>query len=464
MNIVIVSFFDDNFGDTLIGIAFEALLKVALENHGLERKDYYIDKMYLKEIDYNLLTNADAIFFSGLGGGFGFNYMRVTNYYDEITKIAEERNIPVMFCAVGLNNIESNPENDAFLRAILQRKSVKSFAARDNFDAFEEFVTNCDYNLDRVCDPAVWTQYVYGLERPRASDIIGINVIRGGIFRDNHKPWDMGDELKYLADLRERLKASSKRVLFYTNGSIVDNNTLRYFAQKYEIPNDEVVYLNTTREVVETISKFRAVVAFRMHSLIIAYSFRTPAIGLAWNKKIDSFCQSTNQSERALAFEDWNGEMVFNKLNPLLVEPPPSGNDAEYKDYLMLIYRHLYETIARNVLAHTAEQTQDIYDFDKVASTLVANSHEVGGDEFDLRFKLERGESQYLLRFMELRKKSDEISKLKKKLATLKQDNEDKQKQISKQADELKRINSYVIVRILKYGRRKMRKLTTLKK
>ena len=70
MNIMIISFVDDNFGDNLIRICFENLLKVVLKNHHI--KDYTINRMNLKDIDNNLLISSDIIFFAG-GGLFGLS-------------------------------------------------------------------------------------------------------------------------------------------------------------------------------------------------------------------------------------------------------------------------------------------------------------------------------------------------------------------------------------------------------
>ena len=79
MKILIVSFVDDNFGDNLIKICFESLLKVVLKNLHLAENDYEINKMPLKRIDRALVTGSDVIFFAG-GGLFGLSYLNFFDY------------------------------------------------------------------------------------------------------------------------------------------------------------------------------------------------------------------------------------------------------------------------------------------------------------------------------------------------------------------------------------------------
>ena len=57
------------------------------------------------------------------------------------------------------------------------------------------------------------------------------------------KKWDFSDEMKYLNDLKNKLDVSSYDYMFYTNGSIPDTNTMKYFAQQYNIPDEKELVL-----------------------------------------------------------------------------------------------------------------------------------------------------------------------------------------------------------------------------
>ena len=415
MKILIVSFTDDNFGDNLIRICFENLLKVVLKNHNIT--DYEINKMPLKRVDPILVKNSDYIFFAG-GGLFGLSYLNFFEFIDEITKIADENNIPVIFSSLGINNMDATEEAEQVLKDILKRKCIKAISVRENLELFEKYAQGCDFKIEEACDPAVWTKYVYGMLNNTTENIIGINVVRGGLFKDNKKNWGLTNEMDYLYNLKCLLDKKKLKYKFYTNGSFLDNNTLRFFAKKYDIPNNQVEYIHTTRELVETISKFKAIAAFRMHTSIVAYSFNIPSVALAWNDKIPFFYQKINQPERALDFENWDSDIVFKNLCTSLKDKDPK--EKEYQEYLMTVYKYLYNVVSTFILKNDEQAVDNIFDFKTITKLLIKQSPTINEDEDDLRFKLNKGEKKYLGNFIKLRDQDSKISKFEKEISTLK--------------------------------------------
>ena len=65
MKILIVTFADDNFGDNLIRICFERILKVVLGN--LQIDEYDIDTMALKKLRKKRLRMQNWCFLPGEG-------------------------------------------------------------------------------------------------------------------------------------------------------------------------------------------------------------------------------------------------------------------------------------------------------------------------------------------------------------------------------------------------------------
>ena len=469
MKILIVSFVDDNFGDNLIKICFESLLKVVLKNLHLAENDYEINKMPLKRIDRALVTGSDVIFFAG-GGLFGLSYLNFFDYLDEITQLAEGHGIPVIFSSIGINNMDATAENEEKLRNILKRRCIASVSVRENIGLFQQYAEGCCLEIEQVCDPAVWTKYVYHINPCSDSKVIGINVVRGGLFLKKKKKWGMTDEFKYLYKLKSLLEEAGMEYLFYTNGSVLDNNTLRYFAREYDIPAGRTFYPHTTKQLVETVSRFSAVITFRMHSSIIAYSFGIPSIALVWNDKITFFYQNIGYPDRAFAFEQWDSEEVFHKLRSVLQPEKNSGKEKAYQEYLMSLYRYLYQVLLGSVVKDRGADIE-IYGFEQVTAVLAENSGSIDEDVFDLLFKVEKAEKQYLARFTDLKKKEKEISQYKKELSALGKDLESCRKkegelkgQIKKQNErlaaqkaELDALNKMLVVRVIKHlkpGRR----------
>lgn len=463
MKILIVSYVDDNFGDNLIRICFEQLLRVVLRNLGLSENECQIEKMPLKSIDADLVAGADIIFFAG-GGLFGMSYLNFFPFLDSITKLADEKGIPVVFSSIGINNMNATADGEQALKTILRRKCIKAVSVRENLDFFKTYAKGCDFRIESVCDPAVWTQYIYHLRATRKTRTIGINVVRGGLFKDNQKDWGMTDELRYLDDLRKRLEADGFSCIFYTNGSVLDNNTLHYFAREYKIPEQNLVYPQTTREVVETVAGFEAVATFRMHSSIIAYAFGIPSVALVWNDKIPFFYDSIGHPERALVFENWDAKIVFEQITAILEAKETEKLDPEY---LMSLYNFLYRT-----LLEQCEKAQDTpaYTFETVAAALAADAKRIEKeDTFDLRVKLEKAEKHYLARFTELRRKDGEIRKYQREIEARKKEcdrcredlrlcREQMQAQketLQKQKEELDGLNRMLAVRVCRRLKRK---------
>jgi len=490
IKLLIISFVDDNFGDNLIRICFKNLLGTVLENLGVAEDGYLIDTMPLKAIDEDLIRKSDYIFFAG-GGLFGLSYLGFCDYVDRITELAEESNIPVIFSSLGINNMNATSKNENILKDILKRKCIKSISARENIQAFKRYTDR--FEIELVCDPGVWTKYVYNLNTTDTTDIIGINVVRGGLFKSNYKSWKLKDELEYLYKLRSLLHGSNLKCKFYTNGSSLDNNALRYFVQEYDITDDEVIYPHTTKDLVETIAGFKAVAAIRMHSSIIAYSFRIPSIALAWNDKIPFFYQSISCPDKALGFSNWDSTIVFKELKSMLLAKRAVEPDLVYECYLMSLYQYLYRVVSEYVLEKTAKDN-DRYDFNEVVCHLSKAVNYPDENEFDLRYKIERTEKRYLARFTELIIKKEEIVELKETIRAQKehvfQSKEEavhlkkiiktqgiqtaqlrkeitrsevaaktQGAQIVRLEEELTRINGLVIIRILNYAKRKIRHL-----
>lgn len=408
MHILMISYDDDNFGDNLIKICFEGLVKVVLKNLGMSRAEYQIKKMPLKKIDRELVADADVIAFAG-GGLFGLSYLGFYEYLNEITEIADENGIPVIFSSIGVNNMDAKADVEESLKNLLQRKCIFAVSVRENLELFRKYAEGCGFIPEQVCDPAVWTQYVYNMdtsEKVLAHAPIGVNVVRGGLFRDNGKEWGLKDELRLLSELRDYFEKNGQDYRFYTNGSVFDNNTLHYFEREYNVPHEKCIYSHTTKEVVETVASFKAIITFRMHSSIISYSFGIPSIALVWNDKIPFFYKNIGHSDRILYFEDWNSRTLSEKLEFVL----NNNGDKEIvnQKYLMSLYEFLYNTFKKLLIIKNKDDMamRPIYSFESVKETLAVSAGEIDYESFDLHLKLEKAEKHYLQRFIDLRKKN----------------------------------------------------------
>ena len=385
--------------------------------------------------------------------------MSYLGFYEGVSRIielADQNGIPVILSSMGFNNMDANADNEHLIRELFQKKCIKALSVRENLPLFRQYADGGDFEICQVCDPAVWTKYVYASRLPfpsstQSEKIVGINVVRGGLFKDNDIQWNLGDELHYLDGIRQELDRHGVRYLFYTNGSFLDDNTLHYFADQYGIPDESLVFPMTTSEWVGTVAQFDRVASIRMHSSIVSYALGIPSVNLIWNKKIPFFYEYIGYPERAVDVTQWNGSAVYEMLEQIK-DQPYSLNE----EYLMSLYRYLYR-VMRSLLPTEAAEN-DIFDFAAVTRELGGMTVSEEEDSDNLRFKLNKGERQYLLRFKELREQESELKQLRK----AKKELEKKNKEIERLKSHLNRLNRLPSVFLIRLAYRVVRKVRKL--
>ncbi|MBQ6477190.1 MAG: polysaccharide pyruvyl transferase family protein [Bacilli bacterium] len=448
MNILIVSFFDDNYGDMLIRICFKNLLKAALHNKKIT--DYSIDEMALKSIDEEKIKKADVIFFAG-GGLFGLSYLSFAPFLDKITEIAEKEKTPVVFSSIGINNMDSVDGNNSLFEKILNRKNIKHIAVRENKEFFDKYSNKKE--IREVCDPGLWTRYIYGIEKNKGNKCIGINVVRGGLFKDNDKEWTLQDEMDYLSKIKNYLDKKGLDYRFYTNGSLLDNNALRYFAKEYNVPEEKTIYPQTTKEFVECFKYFDATFSIRMHSAIVSYSLDIPAFNIVWNDKLRYFYKAVNHPDRAIEIKEWSINKVATKFNKALEE-----EENLDKNYLMSLYDYLFDVIED--LFPKTKKTQK-YNFQEVTKYLKEIEVSKEEDYIDMYYKLSLGENRYLSLFDKDRKKGIKITELKEEIKDKKEEIKKLKDKVNKKEEQLQRIYNKFPIRVYRKIKRTFKRKKT---
>ena len=114
---------------------------------------------------------------------------------------------------------------------------------------------------------------------------------------DNHRNLFVDNEINYKEeqlmilwkDIISCLERKNIKWKIYTNGLQADNEFVLKFIKKYGYSKEKIILPSTPRELVKTIASFRGIIATRLHSCIVAYSLKVPAIGLVWNQKLKMF-------------------------------------------------------------------------------------------------------------------------------------------------------------------------------
>lgn len=382
MRILIVSYVDDNFGDNLIRICFEKLLRAALKD--LNISDYSISRLHLRDSVSASYCDADLICFAG-GGLFGSSYLGFFEHVNNITEAAEKKGIPVIFSSMGINNMDADEETERLSRELLKRKCVKSISVRENPGYFERLGAE----VSLVCDPAVWASHIYGDSCPTDGIHVGINVARKGLFRENGRYWGMNELFRYLDKVQEILDERGVSYTFYTNGSFLDNNTLKRYAALKDISSEKICLIETGRDLVEAVSGFSHVLAVRMHSSIVSYSYGVPALNVVWNDKIPLFYEYIGRKDSLIPAEGWD-DVIEEKIDVLLGEARYSPSE----EYLMSLYRYIFEAVSSAFCDD--REPGECYSFSEVKDALSGDPPDDHEDEADLRLKLKRAENKYM--------------------------------------------------------------------
>lgn len=327
MNIVIISFESPNLGDLIIKDTCKYLVKELSSDAKISVMDIFPPKDLTSNIGFLLsfyktvikifpknsniykilefvswflltkfnkdvksyykknLKKADKVIFAG-GGLIKFSTQYLWNPIFTITDYCSKRHIPVYFNAVGVEGYDEKDFNCRLLKYSLNREYI-TISTRDDLDSLRKYVSNGIL----TGDSALWTRECYIIPQ-NTTDVVGIGVIRADIF--SLYGFNITAEQvinMYVGIVRELEKRGYKWKLF-CNGGISDFKTLKQILVALNKENNKEFYDSrpkTAKGLIKRISSYRAIIAARLHSNIIAVAYKIPAVGLIWNEKLKYF-------------------------------------------------------------------------------------------------------------------------------------------------------------------------------
>jgi hypothetical protein len=107
--------------------------------------------------------------------------------------------------------------------------------------------------------------------------------------------------------------------------------------------------MNTPERLIDKISAYSGVIAYRLHANITSYSLGIPSIGLIWNQKIPMFYEAIDYPGRAIGSKDWNSETVVAALCRAISEGVEKDGG-----YIASVYDTMFESM-RRILKPTQE-------------------------------------------------------------------------------------------------------------
>ena len=237
----------------------------------------------------NTLKNSNAVIFAG-GGLFQHSYNNLWCFAYTIVQYCQKYNKNVCFNAIGIEKPDIFLENILY-KYIFSRKCVKTVTTRDDIDYLK---TIANKNCELILDPAMWASELRQ-EKPSLSPTIGIGVIRPEIFANNNIKTSIHDIINLYTGIIIELENRGYKWELFCNGTLSDYN---FGLKLLDILNKDASKIakcpKTVDDLLRTVTKYKAIIAARLHANIIATSFNIPVIGLVWNKKLLRFAEIIN--------------------------------------------------------------------------------------------------------------------------------------------------------------------------
>lgn len=290
------------------------------------------------------LKDADLVIFVG-GGIIKYLYQDFYRYISLIINICEKNDIDVIINSAGIEGYSKKNKRCQRLKKALNKDCVKTVTTRDNFELLKNnYIENENIIIGKVADPAVWSYEVYNKNIDlNKKGVIGLGVIRPGIFKDHGIDFNEEKQLKLWSNIIKELDKKGYSWQLFTNG-LKDDYQFAEKILKYMSIEDESKLVDMPRdggELINIISKYKGVIAARMHANIISYSLDIPSVGIVWNDKLKMFGENIQVEDRFVTFENFNAKCIVEKLE----EGLKNGYNFNKKQYGDTVYQTLKDAI-----------------------------------------------------------------------------------------------------------------------
>lgn len=228
-------------------------------------------------------SDVDLIIFAG--GSLFMDFFANLIYY--IVKEASCRKIPVIFHACGLSNLSKRSVR--ILKKAFSSKYVRSISIRDGEDFFKKSFGE-KIKFEKTSDTVLCCSRFFTDNCQKEADI-GVGVI------------DLPQYLEVQKAIVEKLNNSQLSWKLFSNGShsdqIIAEEILRFLnIDRQDYSNYLCVRPTIPEELVKTISSFKKIISFRMHSQVIASSLDIDSYAVIWDDKIKGFYKSIGFPQR----------------------------------------------------------------------------------------------------------------------------------------------------------------------
>jgi polysaccharide pyruvyl transferase WcaK-like protein len=216
--------------------------------------------------------------------------------------LAKGRNLPVAIASVGMSDHWSAQGRRRLARRLLSARLIGS-TVRDSTSSanWRSVLGTLGIKAPTLApDPGLLSERQFGRPPRIPSQVVSIAVCVTApvALRLHHEKGHADDQLEaWMRAVVSQLAELQAQVTVFTNGSPED----RLFRDKLQSRlqgNERVIFVADfarPADLARFLSGFDCVLAHRLHACIVAYAYRVPTVGFAWDRKLHSFFEQTRR-------------------------------------------------------------------------------------------------------------------------------------------------------------------------
>lgn len=219
----------------------------------------------------------------------------------EALRLANALRLPVAIASVGVTGHWSTAGRDRVVSR-LKTARIVGLSVRDTTSA-STWTSEMGVGRASIApDPGLLAAYHYGMPAaaPRSRPRVGLCVTAPLALRLHHECAHDDRHLEvWTTALARQLAVLGCDVVLFTNGSSED----RLFRERIRLRLGDEPRIDFApdfampRDLAHCLAGCNCVMAHRLHACIVAYSYRVPTVGFAWDGKLRSFFEQTGRGD-----------------------------------------------------------------------------------------------------------------------------------------------------------------------
>ena len=313
-------------------------------NYHIIRKVY---ETTLSDYYNNAMRDADAVVVAG-GGVLKFLTQNHSFYTELAISTAAKIGIPMMFNAIGIEHYSDTDVRCLRLIDTLNNSTVKCITIRDDYETLKtRYVTNDSIIISKVGDSALWIPECYGIRKREPGEIIGINLLREGMFKDyGYYNITVSQQYELYEDIIRVLEKKGYQWKLFCNGVDMDYKFGLNLLRRTGNSSDKIERIpESTADYIKQLAGYRGVIAGRMHTAIAAYSLDIPMAAFAWGIKIHHFAETAGVTEYVAEGDNITGDGLVLRLERAMKYGYDKQKRNELKISTQRMLQEFYDSI-----------------------------------------------------------------------------------------------------------------------